>query len=65
MIIKHLLLIAALEPLNMQIWFNDPFLMLHHYSFWDIINLAKGGDYPLEHVKNVGTFLRKMLPNWL
>jgi len=39
--IKHLLLVAALEPLNMQIWFNDPFLILHHYSFWDIVNLAK------------------------
>jgi hypothetical protein len=41
MIIKHLLLVAALEPLNMQIWFNDPFLILQHYSFWDIVNLAK------------------------
>jgi hypothetical protein len=40
MIIKHLLLVAALEPLNMQIWFNDPFLILHHSSFWDIVNLA-------------------------
>ncbi len=41
MIIKHLLLVVAFEPLNMQIWFNDPFLILHHYSFWDIVNLAK------------------------
>jgi hypothetical protein len=41
MIIKHLMLVAAFEPLNMQIWFNDPFLILHHYSFWDIVNLAK------------------------
>jgi hypothetical protein len=40
MIMKHLLLVATLEPLNMQIWFNDPFLIFH-YSFWDIVNLAK------------------------
>jgi hypothetical protein len=44
----------------MQIWFNDSFPDITSLLFLGFCYFSQGGDYPLEHVKNVSTFPRKM-----